>query len=788
MQSRFSSLILFLSLIISFSPVSSQSISFHGNVTDTLSQPIRKASVSILNRNERAITNTDGYFRIKGLPPGRYKLRISAIGYATKIKPITIHKDQETHNHFILQTRGKQLNDVIITAEKKEEQLQKTPAALSVLSSKEMAQYRIWNTNEITGIVPNLYSAGPGDNRNITSIRGIGSTSYDPAVATYIDGVNQFTLDSYIAQLFDVKRIEVLRGPQGTLYGRNAMGGVINIITNPPADTLEAFAKLSYGNYHHQRYVAGISSPLVKHKLYLGAAIMYNQRDGFYTNTFLHESYDKQHALSGNYYLKYMPTNRWKISLNFKHQNNRNKGAFPLAGSIEDALDNPYKIQQNAVGKMIDNTLFGSLSIKYEGASIRFSSQTAYQSNLRYYDQPLDGDFSPIDAVTIINDYGSPWNKVKTWTQEFKLNSTTDSPIEWTAGVYLFSDKEPDKQATHYGKDAGLMGVPDSNFSTINTSIAKNKGIAVYGQATYHLLSRLDIIAGLRYDFEHKDYLLRGDYQKGDQPIVNTQPDTSATTQYGAFSPKAGLSYQLTKNNHLYFTYSRGFRTGGMTQLSDNPSEPPLREYKPEYSNNLEIGSKNDFFDQRLRANLTLFLSNITGIQVPTLILPEAITIIRNAGKLESKGIELEVSALPVKGLEVNYNFGFTEAHYTQLKLSEEGSSVNLKGKKQIYTPKVTSMLGLQYSYTLNAKKHLKLTAHGDWNFIGKQYFDLNNKLSQDPYHLFNAQVGLVSKHIDLTLWGKNLSGQKYIAYAYDFGAAHLGDPKTYGVTIGLKL
>ena len=133
------------------------------------------------------------------------------------------------------------------------------------------------------------------------------TTSYDPAVATYIDGVNQFTLDTYIATLFDVERIEVLRGPQGTLYGRNAMGGVINIITKQPANNTNGFAEINIGNYNQQRYTLGLRTPLIKNKLFFGVAGVYNRRNGFYTNEFYNNSYDKRNTFTGNYYLKYLP-------------------------------------------------------------------------------------------------------------------------------------------------------------------------------------------------------------------------------------------------------------------------------------------------------------------------------------------------------------------------------------------------------------------------------------------------------------------------------------------------
>ena len=190
--------------------------------------------------------------------------------------------------------------------------------------------------------------------------RGITTTSYDPAVATYIDGVNQFGLDTYIAPLFDVERIEVLSGPQGTLYGRNAMAGVINIITKQPGNTTTGFAELNFGTFGQQRYALGFRTPLVKNKLYLGVAGVYDRMDGFYTNQYDDTDFDKKHSIIGNYYLRYIPNAQWAFTLNVKHNENRNNGTFPLAGSTEEAFENPFTVNQNAVTEMVDNTFNSS--------------------------------------------------------------------------------------------------------------------------------------------------------------------------------------------------------------------------------------------------------------------------------------------------------------------------------------------------------------------------------------------------------------------------------------------
>src|SRR5205085_1079146 len=195
-----------------------------------------------------------------------------------------------------------------------------------------------------------------------------------------------------------IERIEILRGPQGTLYGRNAMGGVINIITRQPSNRSEGFIELNEGNLGQQRYSAGIRIPLVKNKLFIGASGLFDKRNGYYTNQFNSTSFDRQERFNGNYFVKFIPNARWSGILNVKHQGNRNNGAFPLVIGIDEALKQPFQLDQNAIGKMIDNTLNASLSVTHLGSGINFSSQLAWQTNYRYYNAPIDGDFSPLDA------------------------------------------------------------------------------------------------------------------------------------------------------------------------------------------------------------------------------------------------------------------------------------------------------------------------------------------------------------------------------------------------------
>ena len=524
----------------------------------------------------------------------------------------------------------------------------------------------------------------------------------------------------------------------------------------------------------------------------MGVSGLFDYLDGYYSNRFNNSRFDRQHSLAGNYYLKWLVSSRLALTLNVKQQINRNNGVFPLAGSLKDAFAHPFTVNQNAVTKIIDNIFNSSLSVSYHGPAIDFSSQTAYQSNYRYYTDPIDGDFSPLDAITIIDNYGKPWNKVKVLTQEFRLTSPAASlsPVRWTAGTYLFYQNSPNKQATRFGKDARFIGSSDSLFSIITTSKSQRTGFAFYGQATYDLSARLEITAGLRYDYENDRMNVLGEFQHdpNPNPVFAIRPDTSGSAAFSAISPKLSVEYHAGPHNNLFAVYSRGFRTGGLTQLSSDPSQPPLYAYKPEYSDNIEIGSKNNLLDNRLRLNIAAFYTTITNAQVPTLILPDAITVTKNAGRLDSKGIELELAATPLKGLEACYNFGYTDAIYKSLKLSQNGTVSDLGGNRQIFTPDITSLLALQYGYVLGSKRILQLVIRGEWIYLGQQYFDLANAIKQNPYSLFNARFGIACRHFEMMFWGRNLGNKKYISYAYDFGAVHLGNPFTFGATLTAKL
>ena len=755
-----------------------------GKVTDNAGNPLQGASVQVLNTDRGTATAADGSFRLS-LVPGKYTLYITAIGYASRLVDLNTLTDA-TDFRIVLSPASAMLDELVVSAEKTEEKPERVAHAISVIPARQVREYRLWDIREITGIVPNLYSANSGDNRNVTSIRGIATTSYEQAVATYVDGVNQFNLDTYIPQLLDIERIEVLRGPQGTLYGRNAMGGVINIITRKPSNRTDVQAELTAGDHGQQRYMLAFKTPLIRDKLFAGAAGLFDQRKGFYTNVFNGRTFEDQSGYTGNYYLRFIPTQRFTATLNVKHQADRNQGAFPLNPDKTSAFETPFTLNQNAVSTMRDNVWNASLSLAYRTASVRIQSITAWQQNLRVYQQPIDGDFSSLDAISIVNDYGGRYNKVKVFTQEFRMQSgeQKEHKITWNAGAFLFRQQNPTLQGTRFGKDAPLLGIPDSNFTLVSNNDGRNSGMAGYGQGHYRLGKRLQLTAGLRYDLEQRKLSVSGTYEKAGMSFP-TRPDTSASARFSALSPKLGVQIDLAEGSMAYLVFSRGYRAGGFTTLGSDPGQRPLAPFDPEYSHTVEIGWKHVPANHKLRLNMNLFYTLVTNVQTPALILPDAVTVIRNSGKLTSWGAEFELSATPLTGLDLVLNLGVTDARYRELSIPSNGSIADLSGNRQIFTPRGTALGVLQYTRAITAE--VKVFARLETRVIGKQYFDLANRISQEAYLLLHARLGVDLGKAEFSIWGRNLGNHTYVAYGYEFGGVHLGDPRTCGVTLALK-
>lgn len=777
-------LVLFLNGLITYSQ---ESVEVSFIIKDISGNPISNAEIRLLNSEVSILSGKNGTAKISQLLKGSYLIQIKADGYANYTKLIAINESMDIS--IGLEESYRKLDDIVVNANKSDASYFKTAGSITSIGTKQIKDLRVWDIQDLTGLAPNFNLAQSGDNRNIAFIRGIGSTSYEQAISTYIDGVAQFTLDSYIPQLNNVEKIEILNGPQGTLYGRNAMAGVINITTKKPVNKSSLNAGLSIAEYGQKRFNIAGQLPLVKDKIFGSVSILHDIRNGYFTNDLTGKPFDKQKQTGLNLQLRYFINKRWSAQLDHKSYWGNNDGAFPLSSDISQALKKPFHLSQDQQSTMHDKTTNNSFVVKYRGNKINMSIQNAFQKNYRYYHDVLDADFSDFNIVGIYNNYGNDFNFSRAFTQEIRINSSEQlsSKLKWIVGSYLYNQYSPTKQATVFGKNADFIGAPMNDFSVINTNIANNNGLAIYANGTYNISNKFSLISGIRFDRENRKLSVSSAFEKKPDPAMITNPETSDKISYDAISPKFGIQYTPKENSLIYMTYNRGFRTGGLTSITSDPSQIPLIAYKPEYSNTFEAGIRSESKNKKFRSGFVIFYGIVNDLQIPTLVLPDAITVTKNVGKLESKGIEYELNAIIFKGLTMNYVGGMTDARFKSFKTGKNGEIVDLAGKRQIFTPLSTDFISLQYQRKIDKEKKFGMLLRAEYKFFGKQYFDVANTIKQDQYGLLNLKAGLEYKNTELSIWARNTGNIKYIAYAYDFGAVYLGNPRVIGMSLDIK-
>jgi iron complex outermembrane receptor protein len=730
----------------------------------------------------------------------RFKGIISAIG-------ILLSGSSVYAQTIIDTTKTKQLEEVIVTANKREESIIKVNTSITTLSAKKLEDTRTWGLSGLSALVPNYNYQELGVSfQQIQAIRGIQVFSENPAVSTYIDDVNNIDILANGFAFTDIERIEVLRGPQGTLYGRNAMGGVININTKKPTNTTNGFAETSFGNLGLQRYSAGVKTPLIKDKLFFGLNGLYQTQDGFLKNDITGttatdvslngKTVGGEKNLYGNMYLKWLASKRFQLTLNLKGQQDKSDNSGFMVSQFTDtgAFANPDKINLARIQRHERTVLNTSLVAKYFADKFTLTSISALQS--------IAFGFKDLDFPGIYHSYydgqiGELLPPQKVWSEELRINSNSDSKFQYTAGLYAFTQKgyEPTTNTRYELSDAEAtaFGLQKGSF-LINRNRSNNFGIAGFGEMSYLLTNKLKATVGLRYDYENREAIFNG---FGDAVLFNgvvteLKPNITASGNYSALSPKFSLSYAINELSNVYATYTRGFRAGGI-----NASSLPAgvrQTFDPEYSNNYEIGYKSFLLNKRLSIGASAFLIQWKDLQFYNLVAP--FTYAReNVGDAQSMGLELEVSAIPAKGLQLDGNFGINPTEYKgfDLKRVNFGTGVEtttgIGGNKLSNAPSHTIFLGAQYEYAINKK--LKAVIRGEIRNLGKQYTDIQNKIEQPSYTLLNSRIGLTYDKYSLFVWGQNLTNERFLAYGNpdsSFGRqARIAQPRTFGITLSAK-
>lgn len=692
-----------------------------------------------------------------------------------------LESDPKKKNH---ETR--ELETITVTAQKREENLQDVPLSITALSRFQIEDAGIQNTQDIIRYIPNLYMGSPGSHNGNSwfNMRGIsaisGDASANPAVGFYVDGV--YYSGGFSSEFVDLERIEVLRGPQGTLYGRNTEAGVIHIITKKPDNDFEGKASVSLSNYNTQDYSLSMGGPMVQDKLYFSLAGKYLISDGFIDNEFRKDDEsDEKEDLNLRAGLRWTPSDALDISFTTDYLHYRD-GYDPYA-----PLDDIHTSNTDFDG-VYDYQDAKSYNLKAEYTGNRFSLTSI--TSLRYWDEDLanDVDLSSYDDTRWYEELD-----YNTFSQEIRIASPENtSALKWLVGCYYFNeDKTIDMT---YDMRQGYPSWGLSPYKMFLDNDIDASGYAFFGQATYTLFGRLGVTGGLRYDYTSKKLHYKEYY---DQDLsaygMTSQESTTDDVEYEEWLPKVVLDYKWSPDLMTYISYAKGFKGGGFNIYSSTVTETV---YKPEYSSNYEVGLKFSWLDNRIGINLAVFHIDWEDQQLYQSIGPSNM-IITNAGESTSQGFEIELVARPVTGLELTAGIGVTDVTFDEFKKAiydtdttsatygQKIGETDMSGKSNAYIPEYTYNLGAQYRWMSGFFSRIELQGVGDY------YFSLDNSKKQEAYTLVNARAGYEGESFEVVLWVKNLFDKEYATQGADPSAMERidvwhgagGDPLTFGVT-----
>ncbi len=665
------------------------------------------------------------------------------------------------------------LNEIVVKSTRESSVMIKNlPASITLMKAKTLEDKSITSIKELVGFVPNFFMPDYGS--RLTSpvyIRGIGSRINSPSIGLYVDNVPYFEKAAFDFEFSDIDRVEVLRGPQGTLYGRNTMGGLINIYTKNPSETKETKVAVSGGNYGLFRTDLSHSQPLSE-RSGISASAFYGRLSGFYTNEFDNSAVDKEDYYGARVKYVYNATDELKIQFSSSYEHSK-QGGYPYA-KYDPATGEVSPINYDYYSSYKRDILSNALLIEYTPHSLVFQSATSYQ--FLKDDQNIDQDFTTASLF-----YVNQSTTQNMLSQEFTLRNKAGHKISWVAGAFGFAQQVKDSVNVAYGPDGIIKYKLPGAASRIKNYDNVIKGAALFSEASVNNLftKGLTLTAGIRFDYEEaiQDYLyttITADVTK----IVN---DSRATVSYGEILPKVSLSYNMNSTISAYTTVAKGYKTGGFNTTFETEED---RSFKPEYSWNYEAGIKTIFFEKALLANFSVFYIDWKDQQIYQPVPSGQGSMLKNAGQSLSKGFEAEIIAKPFNHFTFYTSYGFTNAKFVEYQRTAE---VNYKGNYIPYAPGNTVQVGADYA--LNVKKnHLeKIVFFANYQGQGNIYWNEDNTASQDYYGLLSGKISLVSKMVRLDLWAKNILNQDYNSFYFSSlgnSFVQVGKPMQFGANI----
>jgi iron complex outermembrane receptor protein len=721
------------------------------------------------------------------------------------------------------QTQPPSLEEVVVTARRRDETFQNVPITVNVFTAQQIQSAGIENPRDFVAMVPNMTMVEVQNVGNsFITVRGISQArNSEPSVAVLVDGVLETNPYQFNQELTDIQQIEVLKGPQGALYGRNAIGGAIIIHTVDPADHFEGTTKVGIGNGTSEKAQVAVSGPIDSAgTLRYRASLNFYNTDGYLENTYLNRKADPYRDYSGRLRLLWKPADEWSADLRvFRDRvettayyyiipRDDETNPFSTFSTAPNANNVTSPIQDNNLGIDYRDVLDTALKLDYNSTFGTLTAVSDY-NRTKEIDTGDAYDFRPVKSSIAYNVFfagipaalGGPLDEsqsqfidVKTWSQELRFVANKVGGFSWLAGAYYVHTERFISTDNIVDRGGGVPRVyqnplldPTNPFAdgtnvTFLSDSQNNNAWALFADATYDITSQLEIDGAIRYD--------RDERRNTTDTPTHFLPDPTAFNgevrkhTFSETQPKGTLRYKAADNLTLYGGWSRGFRSGGFNQtgvgaIAQASGTLGVHDlFNAEVADTWEVGAKSQWLDRRLNANLSLFH---TKSRNGYFFYFDSTTSTQNLGNLDAtyKGLELELTAKATDRLDLFANFGYTDGKITHME------DPKVVGNKPPLLTKDTVGAGFQYRQPL--VDGIDGTLRLDYQMIGRTWWDPYNVTSRDPVNLIDLRAGFAGDRWTVTAWSKNLTNKIYNAEFSTGGFLWRALPRRYGVDFTYK-
>lgn len=715
---------------------------------------------------------------------------IPVLGYS-------FHSNAQTNE--AAQAASPMLEEVIVTATRRDTDAQSTSIAITAFDSNSLTRAGVDDMRQVAQLVPNVYmgeSAGAASTP--ITIRGVGDNQLglggDGSIAIYVDGVYQGRPYANVLDLLNIERLEILRGPQGALYGRNATGGAINVRTKAPSDQTEVFGDLKIGNYGALRTRLGASGPLDEDNWFGAISVSWSDRDGYARNKFDGKKYNSEETFNVQSEVRYVGDNDLELSIKADYGYNDATLAFYSFIDIVDPATFPFnpasavgitdtdKVDVNSVNidglpPFEDREWWGlSATVSKSFSKFDLTATTAYRENS--FTESTDADALPLSLAVfdLLEDQ-------EQWSQSLILTSTSDSRLSWVLGADYFSEKTEGFQHTE---------IPIFGAGVYVDAIASNQtdAYAIYGEATYEFADDWSLILGLRYSDETKKYT----FQQVSLGLDNIST-VSGDITFNSWTPRLVLQYQISEDMFSYFSFSNGFKSGGFSAINpvalatSTPAGHPDR-FDQEDVAAYELGLKSEWLENRLRINGAAFLYDYSDLHTNV---TDAIGFAKvvPAKQADVRGVELETTLAVTSNLRLWLNLGYLDATYDAVLSFPNGLGgtqvSDLRGNFLPRAPKWSGSATINYSQYLSSGN---LDWRLDWIYSDEHYLTEANDVvdRENSSTRVNARVSyeFSNSPFEVDLFVNNATDVRLKAHSKPIlGIVYRGmltPPKTYGL------